>query len=392
MSIVEPQRTRSSELIERASGFVPGGVHSGRRSIDPPLCFRRARGAYLEDLDGRTYIDYQGGAGTVILGHSHPAVVERVAEVARERVLFGVGTTEAEVELAATVVRHVPSVELALFCNSGSEATFNAIRLARAVTGREKLLKFQGCYHGFHDYVLRNVHSRADRVGRRDPHSAGMLAAAVDSTLVCRFNDLADVEAAFERHPGEVAAVIVEPVAHNGPGIVPRDGFLEGLRAICDREGALLVFDEIITGFRHHLGGYQAIAGVRPDLTTLGKAIANGFPFAVLGGRADLMERFNTRRGGDVVWAGTYNGNAIGVAASLATIEQLEDGEVHRHVFALGRRMREGLEAMTRRAGVPAVAAATARCSPSASWTARSRATTTSCATTSTGSCATGAS
>jgi glutamate-1-semialdehyde 2,1-aminomutase len=183
-----------------------------------------------------------------------------------------------------------------------------------------------------------------------------MLAAAVDSTLVCRYNDLADVERAFALTPDGIAAVIVEPVAHNGPGIVPRPGFLEGLRSICDREGAVLIFDEIITGFRHHIGGHQAISGVMPDLTTLGKAIANGFPFAVLGGRRELMERFNTRRGGDVVWAGTYNGNAIGVAAALATIEQLEDGAVHERIFALGRRMREGLTEIAGRAGIAATA------------------------------------
>jgi glutamate-1-semialdehyde 2,1-aminomutase len=358
VSIVDTDHARpasgSRALLDRAAKVVPGGVHSGRRNIEPPFCVARASGAYLEDVDGRRYIDYQGGAGTVILGHSHPAVVERVADAARERVLFGVGTTESEVELAGKIVEHVPSVELALFCNSGSEATFNAIRLARAVTRREKILKFQGCYHGFHDYVLRNVHSRRENLGTRDPHSAGMLAAAVDSTLVCRYNDLPDVEGAFASHHEQIAAIIVEPVAHNGPGIVPEPGFLEGLRTICDREGAVLIFDEIITGFRHHIGGYQAICGVRPDLTTLGKAIANGFPFAVLGGRRHLMERFNTRRGGDVVWAGTYNGNAIGVAASLATLEQLEDGSVHSHLFELGDRMRAGLRDIADRAEIEA--------------------------------------
>ncbi|HTW41351.1 MAG TPA: aspartate aminotransferase family protein [Solirubrobacteraceae bacterium] len=340
-------------LTERARRVVPGGVHSGRRNLEPPFCVRRAYGAYLEDVDGVTYIDYQGGAGTAILGHAHPAVAKRVQAAALENVLSGVGTTVAEVNLAERIAAHVPSVEQTLFCCTGSEATFNAIRLARAVTGREKLIKFQGCYHGFHDYVLRNCQSQPERIGTRDPHSAGMLAAAVDSTLVCRYNDLADVRATVEANDATIAAIIVEPIAHNGPGIVPQPGFLEGLRAICDQHGALLIFDEIITGFRHHVGGYQAICGVMPDLTTLGKAIANGFPFAALGGRTEHMERFSTVRGGDVAWAGTYNANGIGVAAALATLDLLADGSVHAHISALGDLMRDGLVELTRDLSVP---------------------------------------
>jgi glutamate-1-semialdehyde 2,1-aminomutase len=332
---------------------VPGGVHSGRRNIDPPFCVRRAYGAYLEDVDGRVYIDYQGGAGTAIMGHAHPDVLERVRAAGRQGILVGVGTSDAEVELAERIATYVPSVEQTLFCNSGSEATFNAIRLARAVTGRDLIVKFQGCYHGFHDYVLRNCQSRPEMIGRRDPHSAGMLPAAVDSTLICRYNDLADVRATLASHEGQVAAVIIEPVAHNGPGIVPRPGFLEGLRALCDHHGALLIFDEIITGFRHHIGGYQAISGVMPDLTAMGKAIANGFPFAALGGGRELMERFNTNRGGDVVWAGTYNGNQIGVAAALATLDLLSDGTVHQQIGDLGEAMRNGLREITADLPVP---------------------------------------
>lgn len=343
----------SSALIELASRVVPGGVHSGRRSLDPPFCVRRAHGAYLEDVDGRTYIDYQGGAGTAVLGHAEPSVIDRVQRAARNNILVGVGTTDAEVELAERIATYVPSVEQSLFCNSGSEATFNAIRLARAVTERELIIKFQGCYHGFHDYVLRNCQSRPDRIGTRDPHSAGMLASAVDATLVCRYNDLADVQATLEAHEGRIAAIIIEPIAHNGPSMIPQPGFLEGLRALCDEHGALLIFDEIISGFRHHIGGYQAISGVMPDLTTMGKAIANGFPFAALGGRRELMERFNTTRDGDVVWAGTYNGNSIGVAAALATLDRLADGSVHRHINELGDAMRQGLEEITARAPVP---------------------------------------
>jgi glutamate-1-semialdehyde 2,1-aminomutase len=202
---------------------------------------------------------------------------------------------------------------------------------------------------------LRNVLSRPEKVGRRDPHSAGMLEAAIDATLVCRYNDLDDVRATLERHGEDVAAIIVEPVAHNSPGLLPRPGFLEGLRELCDASGALLIFDEVITGFRHHLGGYQAIAGVHPDVTTLGKAIANGFPLAAIGGRREYMERFNTTANGDVHFGGTYNGNAVAVEAGLATIERLEDGRVHEHVFALGERMRSGLAEVAARVGVPAV-------------------------------------
>jgi glutamate-1-semialdehyde 2,1-aminomutase len=345
----------SAALLDAASEVIPGGVNTCRRRSEPRICFRRGEGAYLEDLDGRRYIDYHAAYGAIFLGHSHPAVTERVSRAMRETVLFGVGVTEAEVALARKIAEHVPSVEQVVVCNSGSEATYHALRLARGVTGRQKLVKFQGCYDGFHDYVLLNVLSEPDRVGRRDPHSAGMLEAAVDATLVCRFNDLDDVRATLERHGEDVAAVIVEPFAHNSPGLLPRDGFLPGLRALCDEFGALLIFDEVITGFRHHIGGVQAITGVLPDLTTMGKAIANGFPLAAIGGRREHMERFNTRPGGDVHFGGTYNGNAIAVEAGLATIEQLEDGRVHEHVFRLGERMRGGLAEIAERVGVPAV-------------------------------------
>jgi glutamate-1-semialdehyde 2,1-aminomutase len=201
--------------------------------------------------------------------------------------------------------------------------------------------------------VLRNVLSPAELVGKRDPQSKGMLEAAVDATLVCRFNDLDDVRATLERHPGEIAAVILEPIAHNAPGLLPSDGFLAGLRQACDDHGALLIFDEVITGFRHGLGGYQAIAGVDPDLTTLGKAIANGFPLAAVGGRRALMEHYTTNPTGDVHYGGTYNGNTAAVVAGLATIELLEDGAVHEHVFRLGAMMRAGLERLGARMGIP---------------------------------------
>jgi glutamate-1-semialdehyde 2,1-aminomutase len=344
----------STALLDAAAEAIPGGVNTCRRRSNPRLCFRRGAGAHLWDLDGRRYIDYHAAYGAVFLGHSHPAVTERVSAAIQDTVLFGVGVTEAELALARAIVRHVPSADQVVVCNSGSEATYHAIRLARAVAGRERVIKFQGSYNGFHDYVLRNVLSARAAVGTRDPHSAGMLSAAVDATLVCRYNDLDDVRAAFDAHPEQVAAVILEPVGHNAPGILPEPGFLEGLRALCDREGALLIFDEVITGFRHDIGGYQAICGVTPDLTTLGKAIANGFPLAAVAGRREHMERFNTNPDGDVHFGGTYNGNAMAVEAGLATIEQLEDGSVHERVFRLGQRMRDGLRAIAEEAGVPA--------------------------------------
>jgi glutamate-1-semialdehyde 2,1-aminomutase len=345
----------SEALLESASEVIPGGVNTCRRRSDPRLCFRRGHGAYLEDLDGRRLIDYHAAYGAILLGHADPSVTARVTAAMERGVLFGVGVTEAEVALARKLAEHIPSIEQSVLCGSGSEATYHAIRLARGVTGRQKIVKFQGCYHGFHDSVLRNVLSAPEQVGRRDPHSAGMLDAAVDATLVCRYNDLDDVRATLERHDEDIAAVILEPVAHNSPGLLPRPGFLEGLRALCDQTGALLIFDEVITGVRHHIGGYQAVCGVLPDLTTLGKAIANGFPLAAVGGRAEHLERYTTTASGDVHYGGTFNGNGAAVAAGLATIERLEDGRVHEHLFALGERMRRGLAEVAERVGVPAV-------------------------------------
>ncbi|MFZ2052040.1 MAG: aspartate aminotransferase family protein [Solirubrobacteraceae bacterium] len=335
--------TGSERLLKAAREVIPGGVNSGRRNTASKLCVRSAHGAYFEDIDGRRYTDYHAAYGPIVLGHSHPTVIERVTEAIRDTVLFGLGVTEAELELARKIVHHVPSVEQVLICNSGSEATYHALRAARAVTGRQMTLRFASLYHGYHDAVLA---------------SAGGLATAQAETLVCRYNDLESVREAVARHPEQIAALIVEPVVHNAPGgsILPVPGFLEGLREICDREGIALIFDEVITGFRHGLGGYQAICGVSPDLTTLGKAIANGFSLAAVGGKRSVMERFNTHPDGDVFYGGTYNGNAPVVAAALATIEVMEREPVHQHIFALGDRMRTGLTKVAEAAGVPACA------------------------------------
>ena len=340
-------RTAEADLLERAGRAIPGGVNTAKRRVEPPIAIRAGRGGRIETVDGRSLIDYHAAYGAVLLGHGHEAVVGAVTSALEDGVLFGVGVTDAEVLLAERICAHVPSAERVLLCGSGSEATMHAIRLARAVTGRPKVVKFQGAYHGFHDYVARSYLSTA-------PFSAGMLAAAVDNTLVCAFNDLDGLETLLAAHPEQIAAVIAEPIVHNAAGILPADGFLEGLRRICDREGVLLIFDEVITGFRHHLGGFQAIAGVTPDLTTLAKALGNGFPIAALAGRRSHMERFNTFDSGDVWFAGTYNGNVPGVAAALASIEFLERNGVHEHLFRLGERMRGGLRALAQDAGVPA--------------------------------------
>ena len=343
---------KSAALYERANQFTPGGVHTSIRNVVPHLIFKKAEGACIYDADDNRYIDYQAAFGPYILGHCHPYVTQRVIEAIRRTDLYGVGTTDLEIILAEKIVKHVPSAEKVLFCNSGSEATYHAIRLSRAVTGRRKLIKFQGCYHGWHDYVARNMLSAPDRIGKRDPGSAGMMDEAVDNTLVCTFNDLDDVERTFKEHRGEIAALIVEPIPHNIGCILPEPGFLQGLQGLCRQHGAILIFDEVITGFRHNIGGFQKVSGVTPDLTTMGKAMANGFPIAAVAGRKDLMERFNTKPGGDVWFAGTYNGHAVGTAAAIATIELMENEPVHEHIFALGDRMRQGIRGILDRLGI----------------------------------------
>jgi glutamate-1-semialdehyde 2,1-aminomutase len=347
--------TRSAALSERAARVIPGGVNTARRRIDPPLCVADANGGWITDVDGNKYLDFHAAYGAVLLGHRHHAVEHRVKAQMARVTLPGVGVTEVETELAERIVHHVESADKVVLCGSGSEATFHAIRLARAATGRTKIVKFQGMYHGFHDYVLLNVMSAPAQVGKRDPTSAGMLPAAVDATLVCRINDLADVHDTFARHDGEIAAVIVEPIGHNAPSILPGPGFLAGLREACNRAGALLIFDEVITGFRHHLGGYQAIAGVRPDLSTFGKALANGYPLAVVAGDARLLDLFNTTASGTVTFAGTFNGHPLSSAAALGTLDTLESEPVHEHLFRLGELMRTGLREIAASFDLPVV-------------------------------------
>lgn len=345
---------RSSEILEEAQRYIPGGVSSANRRVEPNLTFTRAAGAYICDANGRRYIDYHAAFGPAILGHCHPDVNRRVSETIDHVGLFGVGAGEMEARLAAKIVEHVPSAEKVLFCNSGSEATYSALRVARAATGRRKLIKFQGCYHGWHDAVLMNVISPAAAVGRRDPLSAGMTPEVVEDTLVLRFNDVEELTRVIEDQGDEIAAVILEPIPHNIGAVMPHDAFLRSLRDLTSAHGIVLVFDEVVTGFRHTLGGYQAVCGITPDLTTMGKAIANGFPLAALCGRADLLDRCGPD--GDVFFAGTFNAHPVGVAASLATIEILEQPDSYPHLFGLGDRMRAGMTGLTDRYGFEAVA------------------------------------
>lgn len=335
--------TGSERLLEAASKVIPGGVNSGRRNTASKLCVDRAQGAYFHDIDGRRYIDYHAAYGPIVLGHCFPAVIEAVQRTIEKADLFGLGVTQAEYELATKICSLVPSVEQVLLCNSGTEATYSAIRVARAATGRQKTIRFEGTYHGYHDAVLRTV---------------GGLRQAQESSVVCTFNDLQSVEEAIAANPDQIAAIIVEPIIHNAPGasIPPQPGFLPGLREVCTREDIVLIFDEIITGFRHGLGGYQKICGVTPDVTTMGKAMANGFTIAALGGRREIMELFNTHPKGSVFYGGTYNGSPAGVAAALATINVMETEPVHEHLFGLGQRMRAGLNEVAANAGVAAQA------------------------------------
>jgi len=345
---------RSHTIFDVAQQFIPGGVSSANRRVEPNLVFTHAEGAYIHDADGQRYIDYHAAFGPAILGHCHPEVTQRVVETISNIDLIGVGAGELETELARKIVEHVPSAEKVMFCNSGSEATYSALRVARAATGRRKLIKFQGCYHGWHDAVAMNVITPADKMNQQHLLSAGMTPEVVDDTLVLRFNDVDQLNDVFERQGTEIAAVILEPIPHNIGNVLPHENFLRSLRSLTRANGVVLIFDEVVTGFRHTLGGYQAIAGVTPDLTTLGKAIANGFPLAALCGRADLMDRCGPD--GDVFFAGTFNAHPVGVAASLATVEILERPGSYEHLFGLGERLRSGMNQLVDRHGIEAIA------------------------------------
>jgi len=346
----------SADILSEARALIPGGVNSATRNIGNPTGFRSSHGAIITDLEGRDYIDYHAAFGAILLGHNDERVNGAVADTFGTIDLIGLGVSELEVETARLVADLIPSVEMSITTMSGTESTFQAVRLSRAVTGRKFMVKFQGCFHGWHDAVARNVASTPERAYGRDPLSAGILDDAIDSTLIAEFNDLASVEELFAKYPDQIAGVILEPVPHNVGALMPEREFLQGLRDLTTREGAILIFDEVITGFRHAPGGYQELVGITPDLTTYGKSMGNGFSVAGMGGRADLMSRFSSA-GGDVVLAGTFNGNPASMAAAIATMRAISDPEIgfHEHVTRLGDRMRAGLTEITERHSIPAI-------------------------------------
>ncbi len=343
---------RSSELFNRSQRLIPGGVNSPVRSFGavggtPPF-IARGKGARVWDVDGNEYVDFLGSWGPLALGHAHPAIVEAVRAAAESGTSFG-APTEREVELAETIARAMPSVEMLRLVSSGTEAAMSALRMARAFTGRPKIVKFNGNYHGHADGLLVKAGSGAATHGV--PTSAGVPPTYAAETLVAEYNDLASVEALLDANVNQVAAVIVEPVAGNMGVAAPADGFLDGLRRMCDANGALLIFDEVITGFRVAYGGAQERYGVRADLTCLGKIIGGGLPVGAYGGRAEVMQMAAPL--GPAYQAGTLSGNPIAVAAGLACLHELAKPGAYDALESLGAALQAGLEEAARSAGVP---------------------------------------
>jgi glutamate-1-semialdehyde 2,1-aminomutase len=344
----------SLELERRAEGYFPGGVNSPVRAFravgtHPPFV-ARAEGAYLYDADGNRYVDLFGSWGPMILGHAFPPVVEAIREAAGRGASFG-ASHAGEANLAELVRRCFPSVEKMRFVSSGTEACMSAIRLARGFTGRNFVIKFEGCYHGHADALLVKAGSGVATLGI--PGSAGVPAETVQHTLALPYNDLAAVEAAFAARPEEIACVIVEPVVGNAGTIAPGPGYLEGLRSLCTKYGALLIADEVMTGFRLSLGGAQQVHSVKPDLTTLGKILGGGLPCGAFGGREEVMDYLAPL--GPVYQAGTLSGNPLAMAAGIATIGHLIEHEdaVYAHLERVTRSIAEGVADIARKAGVP---------------------------------------
>jgi glutamate-1-semialdehyde 2,1-aminomutase len=343
----------SSEfLFQAAQRVIPGGVNSPVRAFKgvggTPVFVARAEGAHIVDVDGRSYIDFLGSWGPLILGHAAPAIVEAVIEAARRGTSYGAPTAD-EVEMAERITRAVPSMEMVRLVSSGTEAAMSAIRLARGATGRDLLIKFDGCYHGHADSLLVKAGSGGATFGV--PDSEGVPAVLAALTVAVAFNDLDAVARVFEERPHAVAAVLVEPVAGNMGVVPPRPGFLAGLRDLCTRHGALLIFDEVITGFRVAWGGAQALFGVRPDLTCLGKVIGGGLPVGAYGGARALMSRVAPL--GGVYQAGTLSGNPLAVASGLATLRALEGPAVYERLELLGARFERGIAKAAATAGIP---------------------------------------
>ena len=341
---------RSEKLFAAASRILPGGVDSPVRAFKSvgatPLFIERGRGAYIEDADGHKYIDFVMSWGPLIHGHAPKGLLKALADAASRGTSFG-APTELETRLAQRVAMLMPSMERVRFVSSGTEAAMSAVRVARAATTRDKIVKFEGCYHGHADAFLVQAGSGATTMGV--PTSPGVPASVTRDTLLARYNDLDSVQRAFDGHRGQVAAIVVEPIAGNMGLVTPREGFLAGLRAICDREGALLVFDEVISGFRVATGGAQKVFGVRPDLTCLGKIIGGGLPVGAYGGRADIMEL--VAPAGPVYQAGTLSGNPLAMTAGLWSLSELSPG-LYRHLAKLGAQLTAGLAEAARDAGV----------------------------------------
>ncbi|HET8731603.1 MAG TPA: glutamate-1-semialdehyde 2,1-aminomutase [Moraxellaceae bacterium] len=343
--------SRSDALFAAACRHIPGGVNSPVRAFrgvgGTPVFFSRANGAYLYDADGRCYVDYVGSWGPAILGHAHPEVIREVQEAAVDGLSFG-APTELEVRMADTVCSLVPSMELVRMVSSGTEATMSAIRLARGYTGRDVLVKFEGCYHGHADSLLVKAGSGALTLGV--PSSAGVPADLAKYTVTLEFNNLEQTEAFFRTRGHEVACIIVEPVAGNMNCIPPAPGFLQGLRRLCDESGAVLIFDEVMTGFRVALGGAQALYGVTPDLTTLGKVIGGGMPVGAFGGKRAIMEKIAPL--GPVYQAGTLSGNPVAMRAGLKTLELISVSGFHDKLGQRTAELCDGLESVARETGV----------------------------------------
>lgn len=344
--------SRSQQLFERAQAFIPGGVNSPVRAFrsvgGTPRFFAAGYGARVSDADGESYLDYVGSWGPLILGHAHPEVVAAVQDAAAKGLSFG-APTEAEVEMAELLCTLVPSLEMVRLVSSGTEATMSAIRLARGYTGRDVLIKFEGCYHGHSDSLLVKAGSGLLTFG--NPSSGGVPADVARHTLVLDYNDTAGLEAVFAEHGGRIAAVIVEPVAGNMNLIAPQPAFLKTMRKLCSDHGAVLIFDEVMTGFRVGAGGAQGLYGISPDLTTLGKVIGGGMPVGAFGGRREIMAKVAPL--GPVYQAGTLSGNPVAVAAGLATLKRIRRAGFYDDLTRRTRQLVDGLIGAASRHGVP---------------------------------------
>ncbi len=344
--------TRSHDLFEQAQQFIPGDVNSPVRAFrgvgGDPVFFKHSEGAYLIDEDNNRYVDYVASWGPMIVGHQHPEVIKAVQAVVAEGIGYG-APTAIETEMAKQVCNLVPSVEMVRMVNSGTEATMSAIRLARGYTGRDKLVKFEGCYHGHSDSLLVKAGSGALTLGV--PTSPGVPAALAEHTITLNYNDIDQVRQAFDEIGDQVACVIVEPVAGNMNCIPPVPGFLEGLRELCDKHGAVLIFDEVMTGFRVSLGGAQQYYGVTPDLTTLGKVIGGGLPVGAFGGKKVIMEEIAPL--GPVYQAGTLSGNPVSMAAGLTTLKLIQEPGFHDALSQKAKMLCDGLKQRANAAGIP---------------------------------------